>query len=145
MRRMHTPFRMLGAYAAIAVALFPGSASALTLVQFLGLFHLFVGLFLAATLLVFASGVFVYFARLGTWPTHRDTAIEVMEWAIAMLFVLIVILGLVQFFQRYPGIALPIFAVVIIVAVLFFILRAAARSSAKKKKEAKPGPPPGPH
>ena len=133
-----------GMYAAVAAALVPEQTFAVTFVQVLGVFNLFVGLFLVATLLVFASGVFVYFVRLGTWPTHRDTAIEVMEWGISMLFILIVILGIVQFFQRYPGIALPLFAFVIIVIVGFFILRGLTKKPEKKKEAPKP-PPPGPH
>ena len=125
----------------LALALFPDKALAMTFVQVAGVFNLFVGLFLVAIVLTFGSGVFVYFVRLDTWPSHRDTAIEVMEWGLAMLFILIVILGLVQFFQRHSGIALSILAFLLVVVVAFFILRAAAQSSKKEKKPPQRGAP----
>jgi len=112
--------------------LVPEGAMALTLIQAVSIFNLFVGLFLVATLIVFGSGAFVYFTRLGTWPSHRDTAIKVLEWGLAMLFVLVVLLGIVQFFQRYPRQSLFVVAVVIILAIAIFIVRTAA---GKKKEE----------
>lgn len=119
-----------------SVVLLPETAGAISTVQLLGVFHLFVGLFITATFFVFASGVFVYFARLGTWPTHRDTAIEVMEWAIVMIFILVVVLGLVQFFQQHSAIALSILAFLVVVIVLVFLLRLAATRKEEKKKAA---------
>lgn len=120
------------------VSLLPEPASAVTLVQVFGVFHLFVGLFVTATFFVFVTGVFVYFSRLGTWPTHRDTAIEVMEWGIVMMFVLLVILGLVKFFQHHSAVALLLLGFIVIVAVAFFLIRAAAGGGEKKKPVAPP-------
>ncbi len=122
--------------AVVAVLAFPGNASAMTLLQALGVFHMFLGAYLVVTLLVFSIGVYSYFARLGTWPTYRDISIEVMEWGLVMLFVLVVLLGIVQFFQKYPGGALPILAFVLIVIAAFFILRFAAVPKKKEKKDA---------
>ena len=130
----------LTAFAFFAVFM-PTVVSAMTLVQFLGLFHLFVGVYITATLGIFAVGVFVYFARLNTWPSHRDLAIRILEWAVAMLFVLVVLLGIVQFFQTYPSIALTILVVVVVLALLIIIVRAAGAK--KKAPPARPGARPG--
>lgn len=129
-----------------ATALLPEDASAVTLVQVVGFFHLFVGLFVVAIFFTFVVGAWGYFARLGTWPTYRDTSIEILEWAITMLFVLLVILGLVQFFQSHSSTALLILAVVLVVAIAFFVFRVALGGGEKKKKDtARPGAAPRPH
>lgn len=120
----------------LSLLVLPAPASAMTLVQALSVFHLFVGVYLVATLMVFAIGIGVYVARFNTWPSHRDTAIYVMEWGVAMLFVLIALLGIVQFFERHPTIALRILAFALIVVVLYYVLRAAATSKPKKKAPA---------
>jgi hypothetical protein len=123
--------------AVLSIAFVPSSASALTFLQVIGLFHIAVGLLLTATLLVFITGVGVYVSRLNTWPSHRDMAIRVMEWGIVMLFVLILMLALLDFFQNHTAIALPILAVLILVTVGFLLVRAAALQ--RKKKAASAG------
>lgn len=129
---MSMRFTRFAIYGSLA-ALMPTPVFAMTFIQVLGVFHMFVGVFLVAIVLTFASGVFVYFVRLGTWPTHRDTAIEVLEWAISMLFVLIVILGVVRFFESYPYLALLLFGLAVLFVVLIYLLRAFAGGGAKKK------------
>ena len=116
---------------AVFAALVPASAEALTFVQVLGLFHIAVGILLTFTLLLFATGVGVWIARFNTWPSYRETAIRVIEWAIAMLFVLIILLAIVNFFQRHTTRALTLLAFVVIVAAAIFITRMAAQSRAK--------------
>ncbi|OGG80549.1 hypothetical protein A3A39_01520 [Candidatus Kaiserbacteria bacterium RIFCSPLOWO2_01_FULL_54_13] len=137
---VETRARIPAAIAAIAAmfAFAPTSASALTFVQAIGLFHVVVGLLLAATLIIFATGVGLYIARLNTWPSHRETAIRVMEWAVTMLFVLIILIAIVNFFQRHSTIALTILAFVAIVAVAILIVRVAAQSK-KTSAPARPG------
>ncbi len=115
----------------------PTVASAMTFVQVLQLFNIFVGLFLTVTIIVFCTGVFVYFARLGTWPSHRDEAIKILVWAVSMLFVLVVLLAIVQWFERHTKTALLILATAIVFVVLGFIIRAAATGGGEKKKEKK--------
>lgn len=117
--------------------LVPSAASALTLTQVIGFFHLAVGLLLTATLIVFLSGVWLWVARFNTWPSHRDTAIRVMEWGVVMIFVLILMLGIVNYIQKYPSVTLPIIAFIIVVAVAILIVR----NLAHKKKEAPPARP----
>lgn len=124
---------------ALFVACVPTTVSAVTFVQALQVFNIFVGLFLTVTILVFCTGIFVYFARLGTWPSHRDQAIQILEWAVGMLFVLVVLLAIVQWFERHTEVALFILAFVILVVVFGFILYTAATGGGGKKAEKKEG------
>ena len=122
----------------------PGSASALTLVQVVGLFYVAVGLLVSFTLGIFVVGVCIWIARFNTWPSHRESAIRILEWAVSMLFVLILLIALVYFIQRHSTVALSILAVIAIIAVLALIASVAA--GAKKKKPAagaRGAPPPG--
>jgi hypothetical protein len=136
-RIIASPFVLLAS--AVLVACMPAEVSAMTFVQVLQLFNIFVGIFLTATILVFCTGLFVYFARLGTWPSHRDQAIQILEWGVGMLFVLVVLLAIVQWFERHTKVALSILAFVVLMAVIIFIIRAAATGGDGKKKEKKEG------
>ena len=116
---------------ALLVLALPSGAHALTLPQVVGFLHIGVGLILTGVVLLFVTGFSVYVARFNTWPTHRDAAIRVLEWAVVMLFVLVVVLAIVNAVQHHGDIALPILAFLIIVVVGFFIVRYVA--SAQKK------------
>ncbi|MCR4325842.1 MAG: hypothetical protein NUV59_03495, partial [Patescibacteria group bacterium] len=72
--------------------------------------------------------------RLGTWPTYRTTGIQVMEWSVAILFVLVVILFIVQLFRDHPYAASYTVALIVIGLIAWAIL-AAAKSSGSKKEE----------
>lgn len=124
---------------ALLAAFVPQSASALTLIQFLGFFHVAIGILLTCTILVFLTGVGTYFARLNTWPSHRDFSIIVIQWSVVMLFVLLLLVALVNFFQTKPGVALPILTFIIVVAVAVVVVRYVAQKGDKKddKKPAK--------
>lgn len=107
-----------------------------TFVQFAELFNIFAGLMLAAGILVFVGGLGSYFFQLGTWPSPRDHSIKVMEWGVAILFVLIIILGIVQYFQRYPTITSTILAVIIVSIIAVSFAKVMKKSGeAKKEKE----------
>ena len=112
----------------------PQSADALTFVQVLSLLHVATGILLTFVILIFCTGVFVYYARLGTWPSHRDYAIKILEWSVALLSVLI--LALLRAFQVYTKTMLVILAVVVLLAIAIFIVRGAA--AAKSKPHARP-------
>lgn len=120
----------------LAPLFFPSNVQALALSQALGLFHIVVGLILAGILLVFAAGLVVYVARFNTWPSYRDAAIRVMEWAVVMLFTLIVALSIIKAIQFHGEIALPILASLVIIVVVFYIARYFAT---QKKKPAARG------
>ena len=112
----------------------PRSASAWTLVQTIGLFHIVVGLLLVFTLAIFATGVSLWIARLNTWPSYRETAIITLEWAVSMLFVLILLVALVYFIQRHSATALTILGVVVIIGIL--VLITSVFTGQKEKKPA---------
>lgn len=97
------------------------------------LFNIFVGLMLTVAILTFASGLASYFPRIGTWPSFRDDSIKTLEWGVVVLFVLVVILGVVQHFQKHPKITTAILAGVIIVYVSVFIVRTLSASSGDEK------------
>lgn len=115
--------------AVFAVIFAPNSASALTFLSAAELFNIFVGLMLTAALLLFFGGLWVYFTRLGTWPNNRDQALKVMEWGVAVLFTLIIILAIAQFFQRYPKVMSMLVAgivILVVIGVIFWIATAKA-------------------
>ena len=118
---------------AICVLALPVIADALTIVQVLNFFNIFVGVMLTASIIVFMGGFGAYIARLGTWPNHRDQALKFMEWGVTMMFVLVVIVAIVQFFDRNPRIATAIAAFIVLVLVVILI----AQVMKPKKKEEK--------
>ena len=116
----------------LLIFLMPRSASAWTLVQTIGLFHIVVGLLLVFTLAIFATGVSLWIARLNTWPSYRETAIITLEWAVSMLFVLILLVALVYFIQRHSATALTILGVVVIIGILVLTITVFAGKKEKK-------------
>lgn len=119
-----------------SIAFMPSPALAFSFVQALGLFHIVFGLLLTFTLLIFGTGLVVYLARFNTWPSHREAAIVILEWGVAMLFMLVVLLAIVNFFQNHSAIALPILAFIIVVIVAIIIIKVVA--TPKKAAPAKP-------
>ena len=124
-------YRLFFGLFALAVVT-PTPAEALTFVSVSELFNIFVGLMLTAALLLFFGGLWVYFSRLGTWPNNRDEALKIMEWGVAVLFTLIILLAIVQFFQRYPKVMSMVVAGIVILILAGITLRV---SMAKKEKE----------
>ena len=121
--------------ACFVVLLAPRSVAALTLVQITDLFNIFAGLMLTMSILLFFGGLGVYFTRLGTWPSDRDLAIKIMEWGVSVLFVLIVILAIVQFFQNYPKVATTVVGTIVALAILGLVIYVAANTGSKKKEK----------
>ena len=116
----------------------------MTFVQILQLFNICIGVLLVATLGVFVSSVFVYAVRFDTWPNHRDAAIKSMEWSVVMLFVLIILVGILQAFERYTATASFILAFLVIIIILSLIVRVGVSSGGKAEGEKKK-PAPGKH
>lgn len=111
-------------FAPFALAFAPLFAQAQvgTVSRVAGIFNIFVGLMLTVALLLYALGFVMWVIRLGTWPSYRTEAVRVLEWSVAVLFVLIVILMIVQFFQRNPTAATYVLSAIVVVAVLGFII-----------------------
>jgi len=103
----------------------------------LAFFNLFAGLMLTLSLVFFIGGFIIYLVRLGTWPTYREEAVELMKWGVAILFTLVVILGIQQFLLAHLAVAVTIGALIIIGLVVWALI-----PEPEKKKEPGRGPPP---
>lgn len=102
--------------------------------QAIGLFNVFVGIMLTVALLTYGLGFILWLCRLGTWPTYRTEAIKIMEWSVVILFVLVVLLAIVQFFQFHPREAAWTVSVIVGIIVVWIILYLAAHSGGGEKK-----------
>jgi hypothetical protein len=114
-------------FAALGVLFVPSGVSALSLPQALGLFHVVVGLLLTATLLLFTTAFCAYLFRFNTWPSNRDETIRAMEWAVAMLFTLILLITIVNLFQNHSAIVLPILAFALVIVAIIVAVRVASK------------------
>ncbi len=123
------------AVATLATLVLPGAAFAQTLSNAVDLLNIFAGLLLTAGLLTYAAGFLTWITRLGTWPSYRTEAVKVMEWSTAILFVLVVMLTITDFFRDHPTAATYITATIVLVIVFGVILYLAATSKDEKKSE----------
>ncbi|MBI5457370.1 hypothetical protein HY971_01450 [Candidatus Kaiserbacteria bacterium] len=132
---MRTTLYFLRLFAPLVLVL-PVYASAETsFAQAVGLFNVFVGLMLTTALVIYGTGFVVWFVRLGTWPTYRTEAIKIMEWSVVILFVLVVLLAIVQFFQYHPREARFVGSFILAVIIVWIIVVIAAKSGGGEKKE----------
>lgn len=121
---------MFPAAASLAVLLFlPMIASAEVLAQVVGIFNIFVGVMLAIAFLIYVAGMITWAIRLGAYPSYRDEAIDMLKWPVAILFVLIVLLGIVQLVQNHLGAATFVLGVVIVLFLAWAILTIASGKS----------------
>lgn len=117
----------------------PTLVSAQAISKAIGLFNVFVGVMLTTALLAYGIGFIVWIVRLGTWPSYRTEAIKIMEWSVVILFVLVVLFAIVQYFQNYPRTSAYIVATIILLIVIGGIIVIAAKNGGKEeKKEKKP-------
>ena len=100
--------------------------------DFFGLFNIFVGLMIVASILIFGAGLITWMVRIGT--IARVEGIRVMEWGVVILFVLLVLLAIVQFFQRNSWVATFFISLVIICFILGVVMQV-SKSSGTKKEE----------
>jgi hypothetical protein len=105
----------------------PGYAHADGISQVAGLFNILAGLMLVVSFLLFFGGLGMWMARLGTFPTYRDDAIVMMQWGVAILFVLAALLALVQFIQKNTDIAYMILGGVVVAVGIWIALTVAAQ------------------
>ncbi|OGG53246.1 hypothetical protein A3C20_03335 [Candidatus Kaiserbacteria bacterium RIFCSPHIGHO2_02_FULL_55_25] len=114
-------------------ALLPEVVFAQTLSVVTGVFNILVGLMLVAAFLMFFGALIGWFVRRGAWPSYRDEMIHIMEWAVVVMFVLVVLLMLVHFVQVYKAAAAFVFGIIIFLAIVWVIMTVA---TAKPKKDA---------
>jgi hypothetical protein len=103
--------------------------------QVAGLFYLIVGLAVTMACLLMLGGIALWLSRLGTFPTYRDRAIEIMEWSVATLFTLIVVLAVVEFVQTHTSTMLYILSLAIIALVIWFLVASGIFSGGAKKED----------
>ena len=112
----------------------PMSATALEVSQVIGFFNVFVGLMLTAAILMYCGGFIAWLTRLGTWPSYRTEPIKIMEWSVVILFVLVVLLAIVQFFQDHPQTAAYVVSSIVVLLVVGGVLISAAKGEKKEEK-----------
>lgn len=86
------------------------------------LFNIVVGLMLVASILLMVGGLMQWYVRLGTTNTYRDDSIVILQWAVSILFVLVVLLGIAQFVETHMTLAMTILGAVVILAVAYFVV-----------------------
>ena len=109
-------------------------AAGASFTQAIGLFNIFVGIMLTVALFTYGLGFILWLCRLGTWPTYRTEAIKIMEWSVVILFVLVVLLAIVQFFQNHRQAATWVVSIIIGIFIIWVIVYLAAHSGGGKKK-----------
>jgi cytochrome bd-type quinol oxidase subunit 2 len=104
--------------------------------EIIGLFNIVVGFMFVCACLLFGGGLISYGVNFGN--AERMQGIKLMEWGVATLFVLIVLLGVVQFLQGHGGVANVIVAFIIMMIIVGGALSAFTQESVSKKTEKKP-------
>jgi len=104
-----------------------------TISQVVGLFNIFVGLLLTLSVLLMGAGILMWIIRFGTWPSYRDDALVLMEWAVGILFTLILLLLVSQFVQQQTTAAVFILGLIIIAALVWLGIQAAKESKADEE------------
>ncbi len=125
-----TPSALLAGVGAADAA---GASGLLT--QIVGLFNIFVGLMLVAAFIMYGTGFIMWATRLGSWPSPRDGAIEMMLWAPAILFTLVVLLAIVQFLRSHPQAGAYIVSTIILLLVIWVIVYLALNAKGGEKEE----------
>ena len=103
--------------------------------QLAGLFYVIIGLTLVAAMLLMGGGIVMWAIRLGTDWTYRDDAIKLMEWGVATLCTLVLVLGVVEFIQWHTQTVLYNLGLAIILLVIWLIATSEILKGGGEKKE----------
>jgi len=103
--------------------------------RIVGIFNIFVGLMLTVALITYAFGFVMWWIRLGTWPSYRTEAIHLLEWSVAIIFTLTVLLGIVQFFQLHQQAATYVISIIVVLVIIWIIAYLVQHSGGGEKKE----------
>lgn len=128
------PDSLVGPSALLAQAAQTSSGSSL-LTQIVGVFNIFVGLMVVAAILLYGASFIMWATRLGSWPSPRDEAIDLMMWTPAILFTLIVLLAIVQFLQNHPQAGAYIVSGIVLLIIVGVIVYLALNASGGEKEE----------
>jgi cytochrome c oxidase subunit IV len=124
--------------AATVVLPFAASAEVVNISEVTGLFNILVGFMFVAAVSTFVGGIISYMVDFGNH--ERLKGIGLMEWGVAILFTLVVLLGIVQFIQSHQGTANVIVATAIIIGTILIVFTVLMESSPPEKKK-EGGPP----
>jgi hypothetical protein len=97
-----------------------------------GLFNIFVGLMVVGAIIAFVAGLIVWTVRLGT--VGRSEGIRIMEWGVVVLFVVVVLLAIVQYFTTHPA-AVTILIAIVVALFIGYIVLEVIRGSGGDKEE----------
>ena len=103
-----------------------------TLHTAIGLFNIFVGLVITAAFLAYGIGMITYLVRIGT--IHRESGIRIMEMGVRILFILIILLAIAQFFQNHRAAATAIVAALIAILIIVIVLKVFTEKPKKEEK-----------
>lgn len=76
-----------------------------------------------------------WYVRLGTYPTYRDESIDMMQWGVAVLFVLTVLLGIAQFVQTHMAASMFAIGAVIAAVVVYFVATTLLAGGGREEEE----------
>ena len=93
------------------------------------------GTMLTISLVLFIGGFILYIVRLGTWPTYREEAIEIMKWGVSVLFTLILLLAVQQFLLRHLTVAVTIGAIIIAGVIAWVLISSLSEPEKKPERE----------
>ncbi len=129
-------FKILEAFpVALLFFALPHVVYAQVVAKSIGVLNIFIGLMLIAALVTYGIGLVLWATRLGSWPSYRTEAIVVLEWSVAMLFVLVVLISGIQFFQNHSQVAYRIVTGIIGISVIAYIFISLAVPKAKKPED----------
>jgi hypothetical protein len=97
-----------------------------------GLFNVFVGVMVALSFIAMMGGLVVWWVQLGL--IGRTQGIKIMEWGVVILFVAVVLLKVVQYFQLNPS-AGALFAAIVVGIFIAIIAVQVARATESKEEE----------
>ena len=76
---------------------------------------------LVMSILLMMAGLGLWYVRLGTSPTYRDDAIQMMQWGVELLFVLVVLLSVAQYVQTHMAVSMMAIGAVVAAIVVYFV------------------------
>lgn len=131
----HSRIFTIASLAVLAPSLAFASTTTDLVSQIAGLLYIIVGLALTVSVLMMVGGIIMWILRLGTSPTYRDGAIRLMEWSIATLFTLVLVLGVVEFIQTHTSLTLYILSIVILLLFVWLLATSGILSGGGSEKK----------
>ena len=110
-----------------------GGASGFTLTQAFGFFNIIVGLMIVASFIFFFGGLAGWLARLGL--ENRVEGLVSMYWGVTILFVLVIMLGIVNFLQTNPVVIFTIIAILIVGLIGWAVVNSVWEAPEEKPKK----------